>query len=75
MSIKFKVIAAALIFILFFSSFLIIRGSLDAQENVAQEGVPADKLDQVLDGQKEILKELSAIKEQLNSIQLRTNKL
>ena len=51
--------------------FLVMNTSLKAQEKPSSE----DKLSQILDGQREILQQLSAMKEQLERIEIRANKL
>ncbi len=73
MAMKLKVIT--LIIILFFAGFLIFNRSLQAQGERGAGVADSSKLEQILEAQKEILREFAAIKEQLNSIQLHTNKL
>ncbi|MDD2752063.1 MAG: hypothetical protein PHN59_02945 [Candidatus Omnitrophica bacterium] len=66
----------AIVLILLFAGFFTLAKSLNAQTDKSQDvGVSFSKLEQILDAQKDILNQLAAIKEQLNSIQLHTNKL
>ena len=51
-----------------------IRTSLQAQDK-ASGGDNSEKFEQILQGQKSIAQDIASIKEQLNAIQLHTNKL
>ena len=75
---KFELKAARWILVLILLSigFLTLTKSLQAQADKGSDaGISTSKLDQVLEAQQQILKELAEIKEKVNSIQLYTNKL
>lgn len=54
--------------------FSVINSPLKAQDETSDEGI-SNQFGQILAGQKEILREIGSIKEQLNRIEQQTNKL
>lgn len=69
---RFKVLVLALILIA--GIFWLTQQCLQAQEQPLDTG-SADKVEQLLAGQKQILQQLDAIRQQLDAIQRSTNKL
>ncbi|MDD5595311.1 MAG: hypothetical protein PHY94_03590 [Candidatus Omnitrophica bacterium] len=73
MAVKFKVITLVLILLLV--GFFTLDKPSQAQAEKSSETADSSKLEQIFESQKEILSQLALIKEQLDSIQLHTNKL
>ena len=73
MAAKLKVIT--LVLILLFAGFFTLNKSLQAQGEKGNGAGDSYRLEQLLEAQKDILRQLAVIKEQLNAIQLHTNKL
>jgi len=73
---KLKLVKWAMALVLIFAGFFTLTKSLQAQADKGSNmDISASKLDQVLAGQEQILKDLAEIKEKVASIQLYTNKL